>query len=321
MSRLTRALAVIGSIVLLAACATTPGDTADPSPTVQPTAASTPDATPSPVADACDRENLELKNADRLTIGTGNPAYPPYFEIPGDDEEPASPANQEDPWALGDPTNGRGFEAAVAYAIAEELGFSDDEVDWIAVEWEDSWAPGPKDFDFNLNQTSYRPERAEQVDMSEGYYFLNQALVANAGTPIEDVTTLEELRGYRLGAQIGTTSLAYIEDAIDPTEEPSVYNDNSAAIAALNAGQIDGIVVDLPTAFFITAAQMDDGVIVGQFPAADGEQEYFSVVLELDSPMTECVNQALATMKDEGTLDDITQEWLADKADAPMIED
>lgn len=318
MSRITRALTVIGSSVLLTACgspAATPGTTDG-----EPTSTATMTATETPMADACAWENLELKNDGRLTIGTGNPAFPPYFDPPAEGEEAASPANQEDPWALGDPTNGRGFEAAVAYAIAEELGFSQDEVDWIAVEWEDSWAPGPKDFDYNLNQTSYRPERAEQVDMSEGYYFLNQSLVANAGTPIEDATTLEELRDFRLGAQIGTTSLAYIESAIQPNEEPSVYNDNEAAIAALNAGQLDGIVVDLPTAFFITAVQMDDGVIVGQFPAADGEQEYFSVVLEQDSPMTDCVNEALASLNDDGALDAITQEWLADKTDAPMIE-
>jgi polar amino acid transport system substrate-binding protein len=316
MSAFARALALFAVLTLLVACATegSPSPTAD-APTEAPT-----DAPTDEPADECAPENLALKNPDRLTIGTGNPAYPPYFEIPGDDEEPASPANQEDPWALGDPTNGRGFEAAVAYAIAEELGFSEDEVDWIAVEWEDSWAPGPKEFDFNLNQTSYRPERAEQVDMSEGYYFLNQSLVANAGAPIEDATTVEELREFRLGAQIGTTSLAYIEDVVQPNVEPSVYNDNEAAIAALNAGQLDGIVVDLPTAFFITAVQMEDGVIVGQFPAAEGEQEYFSVVLEQDSPITDCVNQALASMKDDGTLEAITQEWLADKADAPMIE-
>ena len=318
MSRLTRAPALFTVLVLAAACTGGSGS----SPTSGATGSAPTDAaSPTGSADACAPDSLELKNDGRLTIGTGNPAYPPYFEPPAEGEEPANPANQEDPWALGDPTNGRGFEAAVAYAIAEELGFSEDEVDWIAVEWEDSWAPGPKEFDFNLNQTSYRPERAEQVDMSEGYYFLNQSLVANAGTPIEGVTTMEELREYRLGAQIGTTSLAYIEDVIAPNEEPSVYDDNEAAIAALNAGQLDGIVVDLPTAFFITAAQMDDGVIVGQFPAAEGEEEYFSVVLEQDSPMTECVNQALASLKDDGTLDDITQEWLADKADAPLIED
>ena len=325
MSRLSRALTFLFVLALLAAC----GGGSAASPTVDASSpAMTDPASPteseaeteSPVAETCTPETLELKNDGRLTIGTGNPAYPPYFEPPADDEEPANPANQEDPWALGDPTNGRGFEAAVAYAIAEELGFSEDEVDWIAVEWEDSWAPGPKEFDINLNQTSYRPERAEQVDMSEGYYFLNQALVANAGTPIEDATTLDDVREYRLGAQIGTTSLAYIEDVIQPTEEPSVYDDNEAAIAALNADQLDGIVVDLPTAFFITAAQMDDGVIVGQFPPAEGEEEYFSVVMELNSPMTDCVNEAIGALKDDGTLDDITQEWLADKVDAPMIE-
>jgi len=303
--------------VVLAACGM--GTPATPSPTPAPT----PDVTPSPTpaAAACGPDSSALKNAGRLTIGTGEPAYPPYFDPPADGEMAATPANRQDPWSLGDPTNKRGFEAAVAWRLAERLGFSDDQVDWIAVEWAESWAPGPKEFDFNLNQTSYRPERAESTDMSEGYFFLNQALVTNAGTPIASATTIEQVREYRLGAQIGTTSLAYIENHIQPTTQASVYDSNDAAIAALNAEQIDGIVVDLPTAFFITAAQMDNGEIVGQFPPAAGEeQEYFSVVLELDSPYTECVNQALAEMKADGTLDAITQEWMADKADAPHLQ-
>jgi polar amino acid transport system substrate-binding protein len=315
------------SLVLLACGAGAP---ATPAPTPAQTPPATPAETPAqtpadtpaptPVAAQCGPDSPHLKNAGRLTIGTGEPAYPPYFDMPGEGEEAATPANREDPWSLGDPTNKRGFEAAVAWELADRLGFSDDEVDWIAVEWAESWAPGPKEFDFNLNQTSYRPERAEGTDMSEGYYFLNQALVANAGTPITEVTTLEELRDFRLGAQVATTSLAYIEAAIEPNVEPSIYDSNDAAIAALNAGQLDGIVVDLPTAFFITAVQMDDGDIVGQFPAADGEQEYFSVVLELDSPYTDCVNQALQEMKDDGTLEAITREWMADRADAPYIQ-
>jgi polar amino acid transport system substrate-binding protein len=328
---LRRVLAVAAaSAFVLAACQPAAVPTPEPATPVpatpepatpQPATPQPATPAPTPEAVACTPQDPNLKNPGRLTIGTGEPAYPPYFDFPAEGEEPATPANREDPWSLGDPTNKRGFEAAVAWAIAERMGFSDDQVDWIAVEWAESWAPGPKDFDYNLNQTSFRPERTEGTDMSEGYYFLNQALVANAGTPITQATTIEELREYRLGAQVGTTSLAYIEANIQPTTQTSIYDSNDAAIAALNAEQIDGIVVDLPTAFFITAAQMETGDIVGQFPAAEGEeQEYFSVVLELDSPFTDCVNQMLQEMKADGSLEAITQEWMADKADAPYIQ-
>jgi polar amino acid transport system substrate-binding protein len=261
----------------------------------------------------CTADTLETQNEGRLTIGTSNPAFPPYVMPPDEGEEAT------DPWELGDPTKGRGFEAAVAYAVAEELGFAEDEVDWIAVPFENTFAPGEKEFDFALQQISYTEERADVVDMSDGYFFVNQALVSREGSDLAGAGSLEDIRPFRLGVASGTTSLSYIEEVIQPEEDPSVYNDNDAAIAALNAEQIDGIVVDLPTAFFITAVQMEDGVIVGQFPAADDEQERFSLVLEQDSPLTDCVNQALATLTESGELEDITQQWMSENAGAPEI--
>lgn len=288
-----------------------------------PTAGAT--AAASPVA-ACTTEEVQaaLKNPGRLTIATDNPAFPPYFQPPAEGEEPASPVNQEDPWALGDPTNKQGFEAAVAWEIADRLGFADDEVDWMYVAWDNLWAPGEKEFDFGLAQISHTDERAQQVDMSEGYYFVNQSLVAPLANPLAEATTMEEIRGYRLGAQIGTTSLRYIEEVIQPTTAASVYQDNTAAIAALAANQIDGIVVDLPTAFFITAVQLPEanlgGEIVGVFPSSDENPEYFSIVLEQDSAMTQCVNAAILEMRSDGTLEAITEEWLTGQADAPIIE-
>lgn len=261
----------------------------------------------------CTADSLETQSDGRLTIGTSNPAFPPYVMPPNEGEEATAP------WELGDPTKGRGFEAAVAYAVAEELGFAEDAVDWIAVPFENTFAPGEKEFDFALQQISYTDERAEVVDMSDGYFFANQALVSRDGSDLVGAGSIEDIRPFRLGVASGTTSLAYIEEVIQPDEDPSVYNDNDAAIAALNAEQIDGIVVDLPTAFFITAVQMEDGVIVGQFPAADDEPERFSLVLEQDSPLTDCVNQALATLTESGELDDITQEWMSDNAGAPEI--
>ena len=192
---------------------------------------------------------------------------------------------------------------------------------WVVVPFANSFAPGDKAFDVDINQISFTPERAQNVDMSEGYYFVNQSVVAKNGTPASEATTLSALKEMRLGAQVGTTSFATIMDVIAPSVDPSVYDTNDAAIAALEADQVDAIVVDLPTAFFITAAQMDDGVIVGQIEQAeDADAEYFSAVLPKDSPLTDCVNQAIAAMQSDGRLDAITQEWLSDKANAPVLQ-
>ena len=302
--------------ILVAACSTTGGQASAESPTI----ASAPPVTEAPVseapsaeADICTAAEMPTVTPGTFTIGTDNPAYPPYFEIV---DPPTT-----DPWELGDPTTGTGFESAFAYALAEELGFDRDTVRWIPVKFDNAYAPGPKDFDVDINQISFTPERAENVDMSDGYYFVNQSVVANKDTAAAKATTLTALKDLRLGAQVGTTSLATIQNVIQPTADPSVYDDNTAAIAALDAKQIDAIVVDLPTAFFITAAQMDNGVIVGQIEQPeDADAEYFSAVLPKDSPLTDCVNEAIAALQSDGRLDAITQEWLSDKANAPVLQ-
>ena len=316
MSRIFRAAALTGIVALIAACtnggASPTASAASTASSVPASASEAPSA--SAAAEACSPESLETATAGRLTIGTDNPAFPPYWDPPAEGEEAT------DPWELGDPTNKRGFEGAVAWAVAEELGFGDDTVDFIALPFDNSFAPGEKDFDFYLAQVSFSEERAQTVDLSDGYFFSNQALVANADTPITEATSIADVAEFRLGVQVGTTSLAYIEEQIQPTTEPSVYNSNDAAIAALNADQVDGIVVDLPTAFFITAVQMETGAIVGQFPPAGDEQEHFSLVLELDSPLTDCVNEAIAALEESGQLDEITQEWMSENAGAPVLE-
>jgi polar amino acid transport system substrate-binding protein len=302
--------------ILVAACSTTGGQASAESPTI----ASQPPVTEAPVseapsaeADICTAAEMPTVTPGTFTIGTDNPAYPPYFEIV---DPPVT-----DPWELGDPTTGNGFESAFAYALAEELGFDREAVRWIPVKFDNAYAPGPKDFDVDINQISFTPERAENVDMSDGYFFVNQSVVANKDTDAAKATTLSALKDLRLGAQVGTTSLATIQNVIQPTVDPSVYDDNTAAIAALEAKQIDAIVVDLPTAFFITAAQMDNGVIVGQIEQPeDADAAYFSVVLPKDSPLTDCVNQAIAALQSDGQLDAITQEWLSDKANAPVLQ-
>ncbi|MGI8658659.1 MAG: ABC transporter substrate-binding protein [Candidatus Limnocylindria bacterium] len=315
MSRIPRATTVffVGIAALLSAC--TGGGTATAS-AGEPTAVVTPSDAPSAsaAAEECSPDGLATKTAGRLTIGTDNPAFPPYWEPAPDGEDPT------DPWEFGDPTNKGGLEGAVAWAVAEELGYGDDTVDFIAVPFDNSYAPGEKDFDFYLAQVSFTEERAQVVDMSDGYYFSNQALVSNADTPITEAGSIADVAEFHLGVQAGTTSLAYIQEEIQPSIEPSVYNSNDAAIAALNAGQIDGIVVDLPTAFFVTAVQMDTGVVVGQFPPQGDEQEHFSLVLEQDSPLTDCVNEAIATLDANGDLERFAQEWLSDNADVPVLE-
>jgi polar amino acid transport system substrate-binding protein len=314
-----RSSIVLLAVLTLAACST--GGAATQSPASSPSAAASSGASasastsavPSASADACAAGGLQTLASGKLTIGTDNPAYPPYFD------PPASGEPKTDPWELGDPTNGRGFESAVAYAVANRLGFNRADVVWTYIPFDNSYAPGPKTFDFDITQVSFSAERAQAVDMSDGYYTVNQALVANADTDGAKATTIDAVKGLKLGAQSGTTSLKYIQDTIQPTKEPSVYSSNTDAIAALNAKQIEGIVVDLPTAFFITAAQMDHGVIVGQFPSGTTEGEHFSIVLAKDSPLTPCVNAAIAAMKSGGQLDAITKEWLSQKVAAPVI--
>lgn len=297
--------------VALAACSSS-GASPSPSAASSEAASAEPSANPTVAVtpDACAAENLALVTPGTLTIGTDNPAFPPYFDI----SDPAV-----DPWELGDPTNGRGFESAFAYALAKQLGFTQAQVAWTVVPFANSYAPGPKTFDLDINQVSYTPERAQAVDMSDGYYFVNQSVVALKDTPIASATTIADLKGYKFGAQIGTTSYATIQTTIAPTTETSVFDTNDAAVEALKNGQIDGLVVDLPTAFFVTAVQVDGGVIVGQFPPA-ADAEYFSVVLAQDSPLTPCVNAAIAELENAGTLDAITQQWLSDKVSAPVLQ-
>ncbi len=322
-------LAIAAAIA--AACTSAPAATplasTSPLPSAAPTAApataapSTAElasATPAPTQNACAPASLALKTPGTLTIGTDNPAYPPYFA-------PSSP--DPSPWQLGDPANQQGFESAVAYAVATQLGFTADQVKWIVVPFDNSYQPGAKPFDFYIAQVSYTDARAKAVDMSDGYYFVAQSIVAMNGNPLAKVTSIAAMKGFKFGAQVGTTAYDAIKNSIAPSTQISVYQTNDAAIKALQARQIDGLVVDLPTAFYITAAQLVDknynplATIVGQFPVQSGPNaEHFSLVLAKSSPLTGCVNQAIAAITSSGTLAQITQTWLADKANAPVLQ-
>jgi polar amino acid transport system substrate-binding protein len=313
-----RALSVLALLASLALGACTSGATPAPSSAAPSVAAASiapsvaASFAPSASPDACAAANLKLTTAGKLTIGTDNPAYPPYFDIPA--------AGASKPWELGDPTDGSGFESAFAYALADKLGFAKADVTWIVVPFDNSFAPGTKKFDLDINQVSYAADRAQAVDLSDGYYNLNQSIVALKANGLASVTTIAGMKGFKFGAQVGTTSLGTINTVIAPTAAAKVYTTNDEAIAGLKAKQIDGLVVDLPTAFYVTAAQVDNSVIVGQFPAPTGaEAEHFSVVLAKGSSLTACVNTAIAALKSDGTLAAITKEWLSDKASAPVL--
>jgi polar amino acid transport system substrate-binding protein len=238
----------------------------------------------------------------KLTIGTGEPAY--Y------------------PWVIDDaPESGEGFEAAIAYAVAEELGFSADDVVWVRTTFDEAIAPGPKDFDFNLQQFSITEERAEAVDFSSPYYETTQVVITTESSAAAGATSIADLQGYLIGAQVGTTSLDAIEQQIQPTAGAQVFNTNDDAKLALESGQVDAIVVDLPTAFYLTGVELTGGLIIGQLPKPDGKSgDEFGLVLAKDSPLTADVTAAVDALRDDGTLQAIADEWLADAADAPVLQ-
>jgi polar amino acid transport system substrate-binding protein len=254
----------------------------------------------------CAKASLNLVEEGQLTLATDNPAYPPWWG-----------GAEKNPWKVSNPASGKGYESAVAYAVARQLGFSKGQVDWKAVPFESSFRPGKKPFDFYMAQVSYSPSRARNVAFSNSYYFVNQAVVANAGTSISRVRTVAGLKPYKLGAQIGTTSYDYITRFIRPDRTPAVYNTNNDAISALNAGQIDGIVVDLPTAFYVVAAQLDDGTIVGKLPQR-GPRERFGMVFEKGNSLVKCVNRALNRLWVNGTIKGLQRKYLA-QAGAPDL--
>ena len=255
---------------------------------------------------SCAKANLNLVEEGQLSLATDNPAFPPWWG-----------GAAKKPWEVSNPTSGKGYESAVAYAVARQLGFSKGQVTWSAVPFNNSFRPGNKPFDFYMAQVSFAPERARNVSFSNSYYFVNQAVVANAGTPISRVRTVAGLRPYKLGAQVGTTSYSYITRFIRPSQTPAVYDSNNDAISALNAGQIDGIVVDLPTAFFVVAVQLDDGTIVGKLPQR-GPRERFGMVFEKGNSLVRCVNRALNRLWANGTIKRLQRTYLA-QAGAPDL--
>ncbi len=338
-----RFLAIGGVVLLLAACAgpaatPTPAPTPAPTatataaptvaPTATPTAAPTAAPTPTEVADACATPNL--KNPGRLTLSTDIPAYPPWWGGDASEQYDNEPADGS-PWSSTDfsaePYSMKGFEGATAYAIAAAMGFTPDKVDWVANPvFEQAFAPGPKPFDFHMAQISIRPDRAQAVTFTEPYFDSNQSLLALTPNAITGATTLADLKAYKFAAAANTTSLKLIQDVIQPTAEPIVLNTNADVLQALQNGQADGIIVDLSTAFYMRDAQLEnfdtpdpEGTIVGQFgpPATPDE---VGAILELGNPLVSCVNQAIAQIKADGTLQGILDKWINTGQDVPFFE-
>ncbi|MFJ9737969.1 ABC transporter substrate-binding protein [Streptomyces sp. NPDC101166] len=258
-------------------------------------------AAPSGAAkNACAKGALPTKTSGKLTVATDTPAYEPWFK----DDKPA---------------NGEGFESSVAYAVAKRLGYGEDAVVWQSVPFNKAFAPGEKTFDFDVNQVSISAERKRAVDFSSGYYDVRQAVIALKGSKAAGAKSVADLKGLKLGAQVGTTSLDYIDGVVKPTQAAAVYAKNDQAKSALRNGQVDAVVTDLPTAFYITAAEVTDATIVGQFENHGGTPEQFGLVLDKGSALTSCVSSAVDALRADGTLAKIEQQWLSDAVDAPVL--
>ena len=248
----------------------------------------------------CAPSSLTTLAPGKFTVATGAPAF--------------------SPWVIDDkPESGKGFESAVTYAVAKKLGYADADVVWTRTGFDEAIAPGPKKFDVNIQQFTISADRKKAVDFSSGYYDLTQAVVTYKGSPIEKATSLAALKDAKLGAAVGTTSLDAITASIQPTTAPKVYNNNDDAVAALKAKQIDGLVVDLPTAFFIAFGELDNGVLIGQLPNSADQKEQLGFLLAKGSPLTQCVTQAVDALRADGTLAKLQDQWLSASAGAPVL--
>ncbi|HKZ13274.1 MAG TPA: ABC transporter substrate-binding protein [Solirubrobacterales bacterium] len=249
-------------------------------------------------ASDCTPSKMQTHSAGELTVATDKPAYPPYFE----EDEPA---------------NGEGFESAVAYAIGKQLGYPKAKIKWTVEPFDSSYAPGPKDFDFDVNEISITPTREKAVDFSVPYYSANQAVVALEDSDAAKAKSLAELKDTKIGVQINTTSLSAVDEEIEPSSKPEVFNGSGDVVTALKNGQVEAVVVDLPTALYLTAAQVENATIVGQFGKAEGEE--WGALLAKGSPLTGCVSGAIEALEESGELEKITQRWMSQAAEAPQL--
>ncbi|HVO54146.1 MAG TPA: ABC transporter substrate-binding protein [Solirubrobacterales bacterium] len=290
MRKLFAAIAMLVALTLVATACGSSSDTGSTESSGESTTAS---------AGSCTPESMETKTAGQLTVATDKPAYPPYFE----DDEPA---------------NGEGFESAVAYAIGKQLGYPPAKIKWTVEPFDSSYAPGPKDFDFDVNEITITPAREKVVDFSAPYYRANQAVVALDGSEAAKAKSLADLKDTKIGVQINTTSLSAVEEEIQPSSKPEVFNNSGDVVTALKNGQVEAVVVDLPTALYLTAAQVENATVVGQFGGATGEE--WGALLAKESPLTGCISQAIEELEESGELEAITQKWMSQAAGAPELQ-
>ncbi|HWG28533.1 ABC transporter substrate-binding protein [Actinospica sp.] len=251
-------------------------------------------------AASCSTSSLALYKSGQLTVATDSPAYSPWFDN-------------------NNPSDGKGFESAVAYAVAKELGFSASQVKWVTESFDNSYAPGSKNFDFDANEISITPTRAKAVDFSTGYYDVTQGVLTLSNSKYAGAAALSALKGAKIGVQVSTTSYQAVINEIKPSGSVSVYNTTDDEVNALKNGQVDAIVTDMPTVFYLASAELTNGKIVGQFSYDGGSPEQFGLLLQKGSKLTSCVDQALAKLKSNGELASITKQWLSDAADAPEL--
>lgn len=289
-NRLVLLLIALLSLAVFVGCGSSDDSSSDESGSTEANTTTASDCTP---------ESLSTFKDGVLTIGTDSPAYPPYFE---DD----------------DPTNGKGFESALGYAIASELGFNDSQVEWATVPFNASYAPGPKNFDFDLNQISITPAREKAVTFSVPYYTANQAVLVKKGGELDGITSLDQLKDASIGVQIGTTSFDAVEEQIQPESEPKVFDNSNDVVTAFKQEQVDAIVVDLPTAIYLRDAELSGTVVAGQFEQEGGDK--WGALMAKDSDLKGCVDQAIDTLTEDGTLEELTNQWMADSAKAPKLD-
>jgi polar amino acid transport system substrate-binding protein len=268
----------------------------------QKTTASNTSAASGSASASCAASSLGLYKSGQLTVATDSPAYSPWFDN-------------------NDPSDGKGFESAVAYAVAAQLGFGKAQVKWVVEPFNSSYAPGAKNFDFDINEISITADRAKVVDFSTGYYTANQGVVVLNSSKYANATSLADLKNAKIGVQVATTSYEAVGNVIKPTQQPSVFNGTDDAANALKNKQVDAIITDLPTAFYISGAQIDNSKVLGQFDytgkAAD--QEQFGLLLKKGSALTPCLDKAVAALKSAGSLQKITDQWLSQSVNAPKL--
>lgn len=247
---------------------------------------------------SCSTSKLALHKPGQLTVATDDPAYPPYFE------------NNK-------PSNGKGFESAVAYAVAKQLGFGPQKVKWVVEAFDSSYAPGPKSFDFDINEISITKARSQAVTFSTPYYTNPQAIIVYKSSPLAHAKSLKAFKNASIGVQIGTTSLSAVNQVIKPSQQPQIYNTSNDVVAAFKIHRVQAIVVDYATALYLSSSEIKGSTIAGQFKAPGGDN--WGLLMKKGSALAPCVDKAMSKLRANGTLKRLTNQWMSSKVAVPVL--